>query len=249
MLKFERQQQILNVLQTRRRSSVKELSKLLYTSPSSIRRTLVDMENLRLVKRSYGEVELCDSTAFILPQNLRMNKDALQKKQIVKKAASLIKDGSVIFLDHSSTCTHLAFEITQKKGITVITNNIDIVMYLKDFSINVICSGGRVCPDDVDALVGVDAERIFENTRADFTFFSTHALSEDGTIYDCVYETVALRGKMLKNAEKKVCLCTENKLGTASIYKQCTLRDIDYLVCESDKARKFEEKFPGLTVL
>ncbi len=226
-----------------------ELSKLLYTSASSIRRTLVDMENLNLVRRSYGEVEICENNAFVIPQNLRMNKDALQKKLIVKKAASLIHDSSVLFLDHSSTCTHLAYEITQKKGITVITNNIDVVMYLKDFSINLICSGGKVCTEDVDALVGVDAERIFENTRADLAFFSTHALSNDGTIYDCVYETVALRQKMLKNAQKKVCLCTENKLGIGSTYKQCTLGDIDYLVCESDKAKIFANSFDNLTVL
>lgn len=191
MLKFERQQQILNVLQTKRRTSVNELSKLLYTSASSIRRTLVEMENLNLIKRSYGEVGICGNNTFIIPQNLRVNKDAFEKKLIVKKAASLIEDGSVLFLDHSSTCTHLAFEITQKRGITVITNNIDVVMHLKDFSINLICSGGKIASSDVDALVGSDAERVFENIHADIAFFSTRALSADGIIYDCLYDTVA----------------------------------------------------------
>ena len=249
MLKSERHQQILSILQNKHRSSVNELSKLLYVSPSSIRRTLTKMENLRLVKRSYGEVEICENNALVIPLNLRMSKDAIQKKQLAKKAASLIEDGSVVFLDHSSTCTYLAYEITQKKGITVITNNIDIVMYLKDFEINLICSGGIVCTKDVDALVGIDAERIFENTHADFVFFSSHALSSDGTIYDCVYETVALRHKMLANAQKKVYLCTENKIDISSTYKQCTLEDIDYLVCESDKAKKFSDLFENLTVL
>lgn len=249
MLTSERQQQILNILQLRRRSNVTELSKLLYTSPSTIRRILVEMENLRLVKRKYGEVEICESNAFVIPQNLRLNKDALLKKRLAKKAASLVKDGSVIFLDHSSTCIHLAFELTQKKEITVITNNIDIVMYLKDFSINVICSGGIVCPKDVDALVGMEAEQTFENTRADLAFFSTRSLSADGTIYDCVYETVALRKKLLKNAKQKVYLCTENKIGTESTYKQCTLADIDYLVCDSEKAHNFADEFENLRIL
>ena len=97
MLTSERQQQILSILQLRRRSNVTELSKLLYTSPSTIRRILVEMENLRLVKRKYGEVEICESNAFVIPQNLRLNKDALLKKRLAKKAASLVKDGSVIF--------------------------------------------------------------------------------------------------------------------------------------------------------
>ena len=249
MLKLERQEQILNILQTKRYSTVNELSKLLYTSSSSIRRTLIDMENLNLVKRSYGGVEICENNTFVIPHNLRINKDAEQKKIIARKAAALVSDGDVIFLDHSSTCTHLAFEIAQRKSLTVITNNIDIIMYLKDFSVDIICSGGKICTHDVDALTGKYAERVFENTHADFAFFSSHAISQNGTIYDCVYETANVRAKMLENARRKVYLCTENKINTFSAYKQCTLADIDYLICNSEKANVFKDKFAGLTVL
>ena len=54
----KRQSEILKILETNRYVSVNELSKLTYTSPSSIRRDLSHLEDLGLVNRSYGGVAL-----------------------------------------------------------------------------------------------------------------------------------------------------------------------------------------------
>lgn len=43
---------------------------------------------------------------------------------------------------------------------------------------------------------------------------------------------------MLRNAREKVFLCDLEKIGASAAYKQCTLDDIDYLVCE-EKAEGF----------
>ena len=54
----KRQNEILKILETNMYVSVNELSKLTYTSPSSIRRDLSHLEYLGLVNRSYGGVAL-----------------------------------------------------------------------------------------------------------------------------------------------------------------------------------------------
>ena len=58
MYQKERKQQILYLLQEKNEMTVSELSRLLFTSESSIRRDLQAMELSGLVKRTHGGVKL-----------------------------------------------------------------------------------------------------------------------------------------------------------------------------------------------
>lgn len=71
-----------------------------------------------------------------------MNKNSSQKHIIAKKAAALIKDGDTIFVDPSSSCTFFVKELLNMKGITLITNNVEVLSLMSQSNINLICSGG-----------------------------------------------------------------------------------------------------------
>ena len=80
--------------------------------------------------------------------------------------------------------------------------------------------------------------------------FSSRAITDDGKIYDCQYEESAVRQAMLRsNADKKIFLCSANKVSTVSNYLQCTLAQIDYLVCEKDLSSKFKNSFPNVSFI
>ena len=124
MIKPERHELILEILQKNKYSTTKELANELYASYSSIRRDLEILEHEGLISRSYGKVELVNNHPMIISYPIRMEKDANKKQIIARKAASLIHEGDTVFIDPSSSCTYLARELVNIKGITVITNNI-----------------------------------------------------------------------------------------------------------------------------
>ena len=99
----EREEFIIKTLKVVRFASVKYLSDVTYTSPSSIRRDLTRLENAGIVKRSYGGVALADEDETVPPIFIRKDKNRSQKHSIARKAASLIKDGMTIILDGSTT--------------------------------------------------------------------------------------------------------------------------------------------------
>lgn len=240
MLKNEREREIINILKSENGFiAVKELCKKLYASESSIRRDLTTLENRGVVKRTYGGAELITNYSNVISFNKRSYHRIEAKKIIAKKAAKLIKDGNIIFLDQSSTSFYLANEIISKNSLTVITNNIEILYLLSNSSIKVVSSGGFLSPQNRNCLIGEDAHNIFENTYADIAFFSTKSLSDEGIISDCTREEVSLRNTMLKNAAKRIFLCDSEKIGTRSAYKQCTLSDVDCLISENEDAKKF----------
>ena len=250
MLKNERQREIIKLMKNNQGFiTVNELFATLYSSESSIRRDLVSLENKGIIKRAYGSAELITNFSNVTSFSHRSHHCVEAKKIIAKKAAELIKNGDIIFLDQSSTSFYLATELVNKKSLTVITNNIEILYQLSNSDIKVVSSGGFLSPENRSCLMGADAQSIFENTYADIVFFSAKSLSYDGIISDCTREEVTLRNPMLKNSAKKVFLCDSEKFGTKSAYKQCTLLDVDYLISENEEVQKFSSCSNSLTVL
>ena len=249
MLKSERQNEIIEILNTRGFVSVTELSALLYASESSIRRDLARLEERGIVKRSYGGAECILSGSHVLPFDTRNCDFVEEKNAIAKKALTLIKEGDVIFLDQSSTSYFLALYLRNYKDITVVTNNIEIVSLLSKTNVTVHCTGGIISKNNTNCLIGGSAQSAFERVFADVAFFSAHGSTSDGGIVDCTDEETHLRASMFKNAAKKVFLCNSAKLDRRAPFVQCDLSAIDVLVCEDASFKKFGDRYPRLTVL
>lgn len=249
MLNKEREQEIINILKVSNGFvTVKSLCDALYASESSIRRDLKSLEKRGLVKRTYGGAELVTNFSTIITFNQRTQQNVNAKRNIAKKAASLIKDGDIVFLDQSSTTFYLVNEIMNRNGLTIVTNNTEILIGLANSNLKVISSGGYLSSENRNCLIGGDARETFENIYADIMFFSTKSITSDGMISDCSREEIVVRDAMMKNSAKKVCLCDSTKFGIHSPYKQCTLGDVDYFISEGDCAQVFAS-YPKKVVL
>ena len=250
MLKNEREQEIIDIMKNANGfATVKDLCERLFTSESSRRRDLTSLSNKGLVKRTYGGAELISNFSNISAFSIRSHYNAAAKKIIAKKAVSLIKEGSTVFLDQSSTAFFLASELLENSSITIVTNNIEIISMMSRTNVNLISSGGLLSQENRMCLYGEDARYIFENVHANYAFFSTKSLSDDGIIWDFSREEVLIRNAMLKNAEKKVFLCDSEKFHAHSAYKQCSLDDIDYLISENDSAEFYKTVSDKLIVI
>lgn len=242
MLNREREQEILSILKTTNGFvTVRQLCESLFASESSIRRDLKALETRGLVKRSYGGAVLESNYSNIVTFNHRTRQNISAKREIAQKAAGLIKDGDIVFLDQSSTAFYLAGELIDRSSLTVVTNNIEITMLLANSKIRLISSGGFLSNENRNCLIGGDAQRTFENVFADIMFFSVKAISDDGLVTDCSREEIVVRNAMLKNAQKKVLLCDSSKFDKRAPFKQCELGDVDYLVSEENSAQHFSE--------
>lgn len=239
MLNKEREQEILRIVKVRGFVSVKQLCDTLFASESSIRRDLKALEQRGLVKRSYGGASLETNHSHIVTFNHRTRQNTVAKREIAQKAARLIRDGSILFLDQSSTAFYLANELVSRSALTVVTNNIEIMMLLSNTKIKLISSGGVLSEENRNCLIGSEAQKTFENIFADHVFFSVKGIADDGVVTDCSIDEIAVRNAMLKNADKKVLLCDSTKFGLRASFKQCELSDVDYLVSEERAAQHF----------
>jgi len=244
MYKCERQDEILELLSETEYATVEYLSKKMNISSSSIRRDLKNLEERGLVNRSYGGVKLAEAGGKKIPFSLRSHENSLQKKQIARAAASLINAGDVIFLDGSSSAYFVAELLPSISGVTVISNNLETVSFLSRYDIKAFCTGGILSPDNRGVLVGGYAQEFLRNIRADVAIFSVQAIGSDGRFFDCYPEEVAIRNIMMQNARRRILLCDSSKWNKASVFYQCSAKDVDYIISDRDLCELFDSPEP-----
>lgn len=242
MLNREREQEIINILKSEKGFvSVKRFCELLFASESSIRRDLKELESRGMIRRSYGGASLDVSASDIVTFSNRTEQNPEAKRDIALKAIEFIRDGDLIFLDQSSTAFFVAKELIYRNTVTVVTNNIEIMMLLSNSGVHVISSGGYLSESNRNCLIGGEAQRTFENTYADVVFFSVKAISDNGDVSDCSTEEIAVRNTMLKNSDKKILLCDSSKFKKKAVFRQCGLDDVDILISEGNKALYYSD--------
>jgi len=228
----QRQQQILSILNDRSYITVNELSRLTFTSESSIRRDLTYLQNNGLVKRLHGGVSTVPPMTNVASFFDRAHKNVKEKRLIAQKAATLLKDGQTLLLDSSTTVTFLLPHIAKHQNITVFTNNLTTALQAIELGIRTHCLGGHAINGST-ALSGPETFSALSGIVVDVLFFSSQSLDQQGNISDATEEENYVRRVMLNCAKTKVFMCDSEKFNTRSTYKLCSLDAIDYAVFDA----------------
>lgn len=231
MIKKERQDAIFKIVRERKYCTVNYLSKQLFVAPITIRRDLKEMETAGLVVRCYGGATVPEHENREVPFELRSKSNAPIKETLAKKAAMLITDGDVVFLDASSTVSHLTKYLSEDMNITVITNSTLVAEKLKEKRITCYLTGGMSVENSY-ALVGSLAEKAVAELYANICFFSAQGIDADGVISDQSELESALRRLMVKNSKKQYFLFDGSKYKKRFAFKICTAQDISSTITD-----------------
>ncbi|MBE6556852.1 MAG: DeoR/GlpR transcriptional regulator [Ruminococcaceae bacterium] len=231
MLISERQQHILDYLKQHQSASVRVLTETFFASEATIRRDLEELQRTGQIRRVYGGATLVTHGTQQIPLFVRENEHTQEKILLCRRAVSLIRDGSVIFLDASSTVQHMVRMLAEPRDVTVITNGLKIAQMTGDMGIKTFVTGGRLLPESA-AFVGPAAEQFVRNVRTDVCFLSCKGLNGQGDLTDTSEEETALRRHILAGAQTRVALMTANKMGKTYLHKLCHTDELDHLITE-----------------
>ncbi len=235
----ERQETILAILEKHQYVTVAYLiSKLCYSS-ATVNRDLNLLEKRGLVRRSYGGVELVASTS--VPLEFRQHKQHHAKECIAQRAAELVQDGDVVFVDGSTTAQHMGPYLAEKEQLTVITNNITLAAYLSEHGVDCIVLGGKILesPSMTGSVDTLDMARAY---RADKAFFSTGSVTDDGVVGSGgIYHE--LHRIMLSNSGKSYFLVDNEKRNHNGLKKLCDFSEVDCVISDYDFS-PLQERYP-----
>ena len=234
---------ILNILKKQGYVTVKYLMEELHYSSATINRDLNLLEKQELVTRSYGGVELTKHQGT--PLVFRYHKMRVAKNRIGREAAQFIRDGDTIFIDGSTTGQYIGQYITERKDLTVITNNMALVTFLSEYGIHCICLGGQVA-EPPSMLGGEETARSAGTYLADKMFFSTGGITADGRILDGpLYYLMHLT--MAGNAKEIYYLADHEKLDRRHpdnrVLFDCG--KVNVVITDNEFAQDVKERYPA----
>ncbi|MBP3434985.1 MAG: DeoR/GlpR transcriptional regulator [Clostridia bacterium] len=240
----ERQDEILAILEKFQYVTVAYLIEKLRYSSATINRDLNVLEKRKLVRRSYGGVELVAASA--VPLVFRQHKQHHAKEKIAQKAAEFVCDGDVIFVDGSTTAQHMGPFLTEKSDVMVITNNITLASYLSDLGIACVVLGGKIleAPSMIGSTDTVDMARSY---RADKAFFSTGSVTDRGHV-GCGGVYYDLHRVMMENSEQSFYLVDNEKRNRRVSKILCDFSSFDYVISDYDFS-SLEESYPDTQII
>ncbi len=241
MLKEERQRTILNEVELHNRVLLTDIAERLDVSIDTVRRDVKELDTENKLRKVHGGAI---SLAFTSPTAPNNNTYALQEKiNIAEKAVSLLKEGSVVFIDGGTTCLELARLIPQRLQLTCFTLSLPVAMQLLSKpNVEVILIGGRISKE---AQIAIGASTINELTaiKFDYGFIGTGYVDSLHGLTEFDWDIVQVKKAVINASKKAVLLCISEKLNSQHRYKTCDINAINTMITELDPSNNLLNLF------
>ena len=234
-----RHQQIIDLVTQTGYISTEELVNVFNVTSQTIRRDLNELAEQGLIRRHHGGAA---SPSSIENSDYQERKYffSKEKQAIAQRVASLIKNGSSLFIDIGSTPEAVAHALLQHQNLRIVTNNLNaahILMEKSDFDITI--AGGNLRDDG--GIIGEATVAFLSQFRSDYGILGISAIDEDGTLLDYDFHEVQVK-RVLINASRKVFLpINHSKFNRHAIVRLGSIGDLDVLLTDSQPSEKITQ--------
>ncbi|MEG0377506.1 MAG: DeoR/GlpR family DNA-binding transcription regulator [Eubacterium sp.] len=177
MLTEERFSMILKRVEEKKAVTVQELTELLGSSESTVRRDLTALHEMGKLNKVHGGATAIDTRYNTSEYDVsyKQSQYSEEKKRIGQYAASLIKKDDFVYIDAGTTTGALIDYIVEKDAVYV-TNGLDHANKLMKKGYKVFILGGRL-RISTEALVGEETLNSLKKYNFSIGFFGTNGIS------------------------------------------------------------------------
>lgn len=252
LLAEPRRRKILEWLEEEGSARVRDLSNAFDVSEATIRQDLEKLEHDGHVTREHGGAHLSRRAAsaagaMVLQHTANMD----LKRKIGAYAASLVGNGETIILDAGSTTTEVATRLTDRSGLTIITNALNIAIILgavPGFAVHL--PGGQFKSPTL-SISGDNAVEYFHNIYAGKLFLATAGVGPEAGLTYPSFADLELKKAMINAASHVYLVADSTKVNKSSFTRLGALELIHTFITDdgiSDQdAKEFEAR--GIEVL
>ncbi|MCK8486450.1 DeoR/GlpR family DNA-binding transcription regulator [Paenibacillus sp. MBLB2552] len=250
MLAADRKRRIVEYVRQYRTATVAMLAAEFNVHSATIRRDLAEIEQEGALRRTHGGVIMEQWTHDEPSFQERRNQHLEEKIRIGRHAASLVEDGENIIIDSGTTTLHIATHLVNRSNVTVITNDMNVAVELRDASgVKVILTGGELYPSSY-MLNGMFTDHVLQSLHVEKAFIGTPALHPQHGLMHPEALLVPAKQGMIKAAGEIVVVCDHTKIGKLSLHTVAPNSSIHTLITGNAATdfdvKPFQER--GITV-
>lgn len=172
-----REREILEVLRLSGGSCrIHVLAERLQVSEETIRRNVKTLAGSGAVRKVHGGVHLADGH-IEQPFNTRLSENAIEKRAIAARVATIIHSGDTLFLDIGSTTAHIATALQNHRDLFIVSNSMAVAQSLATRNDNrVFLAGGELRAHDGGAF-GKEALEYVRQFNVQYAVLSVAAIN------------------------------------------------------------------------
>ncbi|NMM65339.1 DeoR/GlpR transcriptional regulator [Clostridium sp. P21] len=245
MLKEERLEKILEMIQRDNIISISDATKLLNVTEMTVRRDLKCLEEKQLLTRIHGGAKKKQEMLVTeLSHNEKRKIHVEEKKQIAKIVSNLIKENDIIYIG-AGTTNELVYDYLDVSYAKIITNSMSIFSKFKDDKrFELILIGGRF-RSRTDVFVGNFTNELLQKIRVKRAFVGVNGIHGNDITTSNEEEGVCQR-IILDNAVEKYVLCDSSKVNKQDFYSFYDLRKVTAVITDNKIDKETEEQYEKL---
>jgi DeoR family glycerol-3-phosphate regulon repressor len=220
-----RQADIVTLIRSEGRATVEALAERFHVTRQTIRKDLELLGSRGLVQRFHGGATMPSGVVNADYESRRLV--ATEGKRLIgRKAAALIPDNSSLLINIGTTTEQVATALRGKKGLLVITNNINVVNILRH------ADGG---------IVGEAAVDFIRQFKVDYAVIGTSAIDEDGTLLDYDYREVKVARAIIESARRSILVADSTKYERRASVRIGHISQLTYFVTDAAPPPKLSQ--------
>ncbi len=229
----QRREKLMRLLHRNRVLSVAQLTELLGVSHMTVRRDIAVLEREGRAYSVPGGVRVASALHTEPAFQTKTISDVAEKAAIARVAERMLHDDMVIYLDAGTTTGALIPAIRARSGLTVITNDFEIVEELLDATnVETVHTGGRV-ENRNRSSVGRLAAETLRKLNTDVAFISSSSWDLEHGMTTPSEAKVEVKLAALESTAESVLMATSTKYGLFGTYDIVPLRRFDRIITDS----------------
>ncbi len=233
MLKTQRQEKIIKLLEENNTMGVAELASALGFSMMTIRRDLEDLALNAVIKKVHGGAVLVRNDLVQPSFQERLMENSSEKTRIAIETVKRITAGSVVFFDSSTTTLSVVEHLPAQLEFTAITNCLMTALKLCDKpQVNVIMLGGEIHHSSYTAVNNIPIEQA-ARFNADLAIISTKAFSYPEGMFEAKLPLIEIKKQLVKCSKRVILLADYTKFESKSLCQSMRIEDIDEIITDS----------------
>ncbi|MGB4590283.1 MAG: DeoR/GlpR family DNA-binding transcription regulator [Clostridiaceae bacterium] len=229
--------------------TMEQLCKSFGVSINTVRRDLAGLQETGEIQKIYGGVMSTQNRNLLyFDKRSEMNYD--EKRRIGAKAAELVSDGDVIFIDSGTTTSEMVPHLISKK-VTIITGSLPVIRYAAgQENICLIVLPG-IYDSHINSMTGGDTANYLKKFNVDSAFMAasgfvpaigaTHASMQEYDVKRCAIE----------RSDNVYLMIDHSKLGNATLINYAATEELTALITgeEPDEQMKTACEEKNMTII
>ena len=250
---FERRRRLLSFLNDQPGIRIIEVARLLHVSEGTIRNDLnaLAIEG-HLERVRGGGVPTDDRPAYSAAFAARFRVHQSRKRQIAKWAAEMVEDRDTIVFDASTTVYYMAQFLKERRGLTIVTNGVEVGRKLAQESSHTVMLLGGVLNSDGVPVTDLVSDQFLKDLHIKTAFVSCAGFTAEAGLTERDIRDAQLKGKMIAAASSVVALIDSSKFGKAYLSPSARPDQIARIFTDSDLDHAWIEQLrsacPTITV-